>query len=172
MCEDCDDHFTVTQVDCNGNDISSYINEHGADWENFINYQDSAAVLPCECEEDSIETQECNLDGFTWATIAEAPSSGGDPGLIDLEITYDFQGYASYADFVAANGFLAIELLSGANNITHNGALFVQPGGSPTLGYMEGTGEPIMVFNDPNNDHVQNNNGSWQTIINKVPYGS
>jgi hypothetical protein len=171
MCEDCDQHFTVTGVDCNGNDITQLLADHGADWENFVDYETSRAVIECGCE-DIVDTQDCGLTGFTWATIAEAPSSGGDPGLIDIEITYDFQGHATYQDFIAANGFLAIELTSGSNNITHSGVLFVTPGGGPTLGFMQGTGEPLMVFDDPNNNHVQDINGSWKTIINKAPCGS
>jgi hypothetical protein len=183
MCEDCDDHFTITQVDCTGTDISSYIAEHGADWENFVNFElfgQGAAALPyglrCTCEENPPPPSiECNMQG-DWVQVVDGPIDYSNSELIDIEVLFDFSPYSNYNDFVSSNGTLAFQFYSGANNISHDGIWFMEsygvnsadpasPGGDDDI-YINGV--PSVSVTGQNINTINN---QFSTVINKLPCG-
>lgn len=105
MCEDCDDHFTLTKLDCSGNDITDLLGEFGPNWEGWIEGSEQ-----CPCADNVFEPSECELSG-EWTEL-----SGGldDFGTLYLNVIPS----ANLSAFESQYGILAFSVLSGANNVT------------------------------------------------------
>jgi hypothetical protein len=106
MCEDCDEHFAITKADCLGNDISSYLEEFGINWEGFVQGDEN-----CPCGDDEITIPPCRLEGeWTYLNYVDSESYSSDAKI-------SLVGYNSLQQFENENGIVAFNIFNGNNNI-------------------------------------------------------